>query len=81
VQGKPLNTAANDTATRVLLAVLTQRRPTVRSVAAAVGVNVSTAHKHLNRLWWLGLVEWEARRAGTLRASCRRVPLSRGTPR
>ena len=56
-----------DTATRVLLAVLTQDRPTVRSVAAEVGRSVSKTHEELVKLRAAGLVKWDAGKTGTLR--------------
>lgn len=42
-------------------------RATVRDVAAASGVSVSTAHKWLVRLSASGAVAWDRERAGTLR--------------
>lgn len=57
-----------DTATRVLLAVLRQPRPTVRSVATEVGKSSATVHLHLARLRAAGLVEWDAGKRSTLRA-------------
>ena len=56
-----------DRGTRVLLAVVQQQRPTVRAVAAAVGLSVNTTHDHLVRLRRLGLVAWEDGKTGTLR--------------
>lgn len=65
-----------DTATRVLLAVICQRRPTVRSVGAAVGLrSVNTVHRYLYRLRSAGLVTWEPGRKGTLRATCQLLPI------
>ena len=57
-----------DTATRVLLSVIRQARPTVRSVAAEVGKSVKVTHAHLVKLRAAGLVEWVDGKAGTLRA-------------
>lgn len=59
--------AMGDTRTRVLLAVVNQWHPTVRSVAAEAGVVVSVAHWHLEHLRSDGLVTWEEDRRGTLR--------------
>ncbi len=68
-----------DTATRVLLAVLTQPRPTVRSVAAEVGRAVGHTHALLVELRDAGLVTWERGRRGTLRPACRVVAVERLT--
>lgn len=51
----------------VLLAVIHQSHPTVRSVAEYAGVSIETAHRTLTRLRELGLIGWEAGRAHTLR--------------
>lgn len=45
-----------NTSTRVLLAVCTQTRPTIQSVADEVCCADSTAHAHLKRLAAAGLV-------------------------
>lgn len=58
----------SETRAAVLIAVIHQPRPTVRSVAEYAGVSVETAHRTLSRLRDLGLVEWVAgSRGGTLR--------------
>lgn len=51
----------------VLFAVLHQDRPTVRSVAEAVGLSISHAHMRLCELRVKGLVTWEEGKAGTIR--------------
>lgn len=56
-----------DTATRVLLAVVNQRRPTVPSLVDELHKSKSTIHFHLMNLRRLGLVTWEHGKAGTLR--------------
>lgn len=56
----------SQTRAAVLIAVIYQRRPTVRSVAEYAGVNVQTAHRHLERLRDVGLIAWEPEAAGTL---------------
>lgn len=65
----------DDALTRTLLAVIHQTRPTVQSVADATGCAKSTAHGRLDELRMAGLVTWEPRRAGTLRACVGEVPL------
>jgi predicted ArsR family transcriptional regulator len=65
----------HDTRTRVLLAVMRQQRPTVRSVAGEVGISVMTAHKHLCMLAADDLVAWDAGRKATLHALVREVTL------
>lgn len=45
-----------DTSTRVLMAIIGQSVPSIRSVAAEVGVSASTAHHHIERLQAEGLV-------------------------
>lgn len=62
-----------DTRTRVLLAVIRQRTPTVMSVADEVGRSKAIAYRHLLTLRNDGLVAWEPDRAGTLRPLVRRV--------
>lgn len=62
-----------DTATRVLLAVLSQPRPTVPAVALAAGCSRGHAHALLVELRDAGLVTWERGRSGTLRPACRVV--------
>lgn len=61
--------AFGDTRTRVLLAVIQQRRPTVRSVAAEVGLGIPSTHRHLVALRADGLVEWKPQSRGSLRPS------------
>lgn len=64
VEAVPFST----TRAAVLVAVLYQRRPTVRTVAEYAGCSIETAHRTLIRLRDLGLVEWVAgSRGGTLR--------------
>lgn len=53
--------------TRVLLAVVDGAR-TVRGVARACGINVSTAHTHLCHLRERRLVDWTPERSATLHA-------------
>ena len=65
--------ALGDSATRVLLAVVDQRRPTVRSVAAAVAMSSSAVHQQLVHLRAEGLVAWEDGKDGTLRAMVEEV--------
>ncbi len=60
-----------DAPTRVLLAVLGQRRATVRSVAATTGFSVGYTHRCLTRLRDEGLVAWDDGKDGTLRALVR----------
>lgn len=69
-----------DTATRVLLSVATQPRPTVRSVADEVGTTVGNVHQHLSKLRAEGLVTWEDGQQGTLRLACGFVPVVARTP-
>jgi hypothetical protein len=52
---------------------MSQQRPTVRSVAAAVNRSVATTWKHLDYLWCDDLVTWEGGKTGTLRAQTRVV--------
>lgn len=68
-----------DTATRVLLAVLTQDRPTVRAVGRAIGLSPMATLHHLRKLRDAGLVDWDAGKTGTLRASVAIVAM--GGPR
>lgn len=60
--------AIGDTATRVLLAVIQQKRPTVRSVALHAGRSINATHEQLKTLRAEGLVTWEDGKAATLRA-------------
>lgn len=54
----------------MLWAVITQPRPTVRSVMVAVGLkSPSTAHKHLVALRRAGLVEPSDGKSGNLRST------------
>lgn len=62
-----------DTATRVLLAVVNQRRPTVRSVAEEVGCAISTAYVALRKLDAHGLVVFEKGKQGALRSNVRLI--------
>lgn len=66
-----------DTRTRVLLAVIRQTRPTVRSVADEVGLRSATSvWRHLVALRRDGLVTWEIDvGGGTLRALVVEVPI------
>ncbi len=59
--------------TRVLLAVVTDHRPTVRRVAAATGISVGSTYERLRHLKTLGLVDWQPGRRGTLHAPYRPV--------
>lgn len=63
--------ALGDSATRVLLAVVDQSHPTVRSVAAEVGLSVTRTYEHLKRLRGEGLVDWTDGGQGTLHATAR----------
>lgn len=54
---------------RVYVAVLTERRPTVRSVAERCCLSVGYTHKILSDLRDLGAVSWDADRSGTLHAT------------
>ena len=56
-----------DTPTRVLLAVVSQDRPTVRSVALQVGKCPSYTLSVLRSLRAAGLVQWDEDKQGTLR--------------
>lgn len=60
--------------TRVLLHVVTSPAPSIRSAAKAAGCSFETAHRHLRALQDEGLVAWEPRKNGTLRALVRAVP-------
>jgi DNA (cytosine-5)-methyltransferase 1 len=51
----------------VFFTVLHQTRPTVRSLAAALGLSTSHVHQRLCELRVKGLVIWEEGRAGTIR--------------
>lgn len=54
----------------VLMAVLRQERPTVRSVGQAAGLSsTSTVHKHLEWLAEAGLVTWDPGAQATLRST------------
>lgn len=71
----------DDAHTRTLLAVLHQDHPTVRSVAAETGCSASCAHGRLRRLRLAGLVTWDRRKQGTLRATCtEHLPIERIMP-
>lgn len=60
--------------TRVLLALIDQDRPTVRSIGEACGLKSSnTVHFHLKTLRTLGLVAWEPGQHATIRPLVRRV--------
>ena len=63
-----------DTTVRVLLAVIAQPNPSVRSVARAVGRSTQRAHHHLTLLREEGLVDWEPGKTGTLRPLVRVIP-------
>lgn len=67
------------TGTIVLLAVLDQRRPTVRGTARRTSLSVSTVHGHLIALRDAGLVTWEDGTRGTLRALVAPVPRPEST--
>ena len=70
--------AIGDTATRVLLAVLTQDHPTVRSVGEEVGLaSPNSTHHHLLDLRDAGLVTWDEGKTGTLRPLVAIVALGR----
>lgn len=56
-----------DSATRVLVAVVCLRRPSVADVARHVGLSKASTYDHLLRLRRRGLVTWDPRGAGTLR--------------
>ena len=59
--------------TEVFLAVASQHRPTVRSVAREVGASIGYVHQRLVVLRAEGLVAWDARKRGTLRSLYREV--------
>lgn len=59
--------------TRVLLEVIRQPHPTVRSVAAGVGITPRTVQQHLASLRSDGLVDWVDGSQGTLHATMRPV--------
>jgi len=67
------HTAFNDNETKVLLAVMSQHRPTVRSLSAATGIPQTTVHKALHTLRHAELVAFEDHLNGTLRATCGQV--------
>lgn len=67
--------SCGDTRTRVLLAVIRQARPTVRSVGEEVGVGSTTAWRHLVCLRRDGFVTWDGGGGGTLRPLVREVRL------
>ena len=71
------NSAIGNGATRVLLAVLTEKRPTTtKRLGQSAGLSsTSTVHSHLVRLRRLNLITWAPGRVGTLRPTCRIVPL------
>ena len=70
----------SDTATAILLAVMTLQRPTVRTVADEVGIQISSAVYQLRRLKDLGLVDWVPGQSATLHATCQIVRMCDGTP-
>lgn len=67
-----------DAQIRVLLGLLAvygeHGRATVRTVARAVGRNVSTTHSHLSFLRAQGLVTWTDGESGTLRPLVQEIP-------
>jgi predicted transcriptional regulator len=60
--------------TLVMREVLLQQRPTIPSIALALGRTKSTVHNSLFRLRQLGLVAWEDGRQGTIRSLVHLVP-------
>lgn len=67
-------TAISEIEAAAIWAVLTQPRPTVRSVAAAIGRSIEATHRHLSRLKRQGLVRWEPGKDGTLRSGLELSP-------
>lgn len=65
----------DDNPTRILLAVMSQERPTTRTIADEVQCSLSTVNRHLRRLRQEGLVGFEPGCAGTLRALVSIVPM------
>ncbi len=62
--------ALSDRRAAVLMAVIAQPRPTVRSICKATGgLSTSTVHAHLEAWRDEGLVTWDDDRRGTLRAN------------
>lgn len=59
---------------RVLYAVL-RGATTHDDLMVATGYNKSTCHAHLVQLRRMGLVDWEPASQGTIRPTCRIVPL------
>lgn len=64
--------------TRILLEVIRQARPTVRSVAHDSARSTRTIQQHLADLRRAGLVDWEDGHSGTLHATVRPVPFGPG---
>jgi len=62
--------------TKVFLAVLAERQPTVSTTVMRTGLNRSVVHYHLRKLKAEGLVRWTEGQRGTLRASYRPVDIS-----
>lgn len=60
--------------TKILLEVIRQRRPTVRSVAHGGARSTRTIQKHLANLRRDGLVDWDDHHQGTLHATVAPVP-------
>jgi DNA-binding transcriptional ArsR family regulator len=63
---------------RVLLAVASLPRPTIRGVAERASLSPSVVYHHLGRLRMHGLVTWERGKRGTLRALVEEVPFGAG---
>lgn len=78
--------AMQETRAAVLIAVMTQPAPTVRSICEATGIrSTSTCHEHLKTLRREGLVDWDDNhgrggqhsRRGTLRPKLEVVAIDR----
>lgn len=59
--------------TRILLEIIRQPRPTVRSVAHGGARSTRTIQQHLEHLRRRGLVTWQPRQRGTLRPAVKPV--------
>jgi predicted transcriptional regulator len=78
-------TRLNHTSLHILGMLLDSRErgespPTIRSIAESCGRAWYTIQRHLWRLHRLGLVEWEAGHARTLRAMCVFIPANSVMP-
>lgn len=72
----PPDSALSPALAETLMVVLSEPRCTVRSIAARCGLGSSqSAHARLVSLRRLGLVDWEDRKKGTLRATVVALPV------